>query len=517
MRQLTRPFAGALVVFACLTLSSRAGQAFCGFYVAGSDAQLVSDATQVVMMRYGNITIQSMQNNYDGPPEDFAMVVPVPQVLRKENVKTLPRESFDKIDRLTSPRLVEYWEQDPCPEPGYYGYDEEPMMAPTSDDSETVAEKSRKKAPPKVKVEAKFSVAEYDIVILSATESTALDTWLRQNGYKIPEGAEPYLAPYVTSGMYFFVAKVDVEKVQRDAGGRAVLSPIRFHYENDGFFLPVRLGMINSAGKQDLVVYVLAQQFRFEVANRPNVFIPTNIEVKDEVRNQFATFFDGIFSATVKENPGAVVTEYSWATSKCDPCPGPTLDQADILTFGGDVISPEMQAWNWNVTRLHARYGPDDIGEDLVFMKAAPIVGGREVRDHTGALEQGASPSDFNNFQARYIIRHEWAGPVDCPNPQFGIWGGPPNGGGVGVVGAPSANTRGEAPPTNVDMDYASLVKGSVPSTTVVPAREVELPKPTKPKGGMCAGCSTTEAAGNLTLVLLGIVTAGTLRRRRRP
>ena len=46
----------------------------------------------VVLMRDGTRTVLSMQNNYQGPPEDFAMVVPVPVVLQKENVKTLPRE-----------------------------------------------------------------------------------------------------------------------------------------------------------------------------------------------------------------------------------------------------------------------------------------------------------------------------------------------------------------------------------------------------------------------------------------
>ena len=47
--------------------------AFCGFYVAGGDASLFNDATQAVLMREGNRTVLSMQNNYDGPPEDFAL------------------------------------------------------------------------------------------------------------------------------------------------------------------------------------------------------------------------------------------------------------------------------------------------------------------------------------------------------------------------------------------------------------------------------------------------------------
>jgi hypothetical protein len=60
-----------------------AAEAFCGFYVAGADSgKLFNNATMVVMMREGTRTVLSMQNNYQGPPENFAMVVPVPIVLQ---------------------------------------------------------------------------------------------------------------------------------------------------------------------------------------------------------------------------------------------------------------------------------------------------------------------------------------------------------------------------------------------------------------------------------------------------
>ena len=88
--------------------------AFCGFYVAGGDQQMFNDATQVVLMRKGTRTVLAMQNNYEGPPERFALVVPVPAVLQKDNVKRLPRDLFTKLEQLDAPRLVEYWEQDPC-------------------------------------------------------------------------------------------------------------------------------------------------------------------------------------------------------------------------------------------------------------------------------------------------------------------------------------------------------------------------------------------------------------------
>jgi hypothetical protein len=52
--------------------------------VGGAGAKLFNNATQVVMMRLGTRTVLSMANNYQGPPESFAMVVPVPVVLQME-------------------------------------------------------------------------------------------------------------------------------------------------------------------------------------------------------------------------------------------------------------------------------------------------------------------------------------------------------------------------------------------------------------------------------------------------
>ncbi|MBW2461558.1 MAG: DUF2330 domain-containing protein, partial [Deltaproteobacteria bacterium] len=252
--------------------------AFCGFYVSGADASLYANATMVVMMRDGTHTVLSMQNNYQGPPQDFAMVVPVPVVLQEDNVKTLPREIFDRVDSLAAPRLVEYWETDPCQPP------RPPMdMLRSAMPMAAMADGAGGGPDLGVTVEAEFSVAEYDIVILSARDSDGLDTWLRQEHYNIPEGAEPVLRPYVEAGTKFFVAKVDAERVTFE-DGRAVLSPLRFDYEAQEFSLPVRLGLLNSGGQQDLLVHILARGQRYEVANYENATIPTNLVVEDATR-----------------------------------------------------------------------------------------------------------------------------------------------------------------------------------------------------------------------------------------
>src|SRR5262245_23309791 len=107
----------SLLVAVCIApilMPTPAAHAFCGFYVSGTDKKMFNDATNVVLMRSGTRTVLAMQNDYRGPLEDFAMVVPVPVVLRAGDVKVVPKAVFDRIDSLGSPRLVEYWEQDPC-------------------------------------------------------------------------------------------------------------------------------------------------------------------------------------------------------------------------------------------------------------------------------------------------------------------------------------------------------------------------------------------------------------------
>ena len=137
--------------------------------------------------------------------------------------------------------------------------------------------------------------------------------------------------------MKFFVAKVDPQKV-KFVDGRAALSPLRFHYDSEEFALPIRLGLANSSGTQDLIVNILAPHQRYEVANYKNVTIPTNIDVDDSIKTKFGAFYAALFDRTIEKNPGAVVTEYAWQATGCDPCPGPLLQPNELATLGGDVL-----------------------------------------------------------------------------------------------------------------------------------------------------------------------------------
>ncbi len=587
-------------------------QAFCGFYVSGSNKKMYNDATQVVLMRSGTRTVLSMQNDYRGPLEDFAMVVPVPVVLKQSDVRVLPKEVFDRVDSLGSPRLVEYWEQDPCPLPlpkptyrrmskrpmkarmpaadlaprasfgagggGYatekqdrpavppvltsfsvyppsitadvstpvrwnFGFARQPWPTPTCTIDHGVgavgngtqrplklaatttftltcansAGRSSKRATVNVvKIEAKFNVAEYQILILSATEAAGLEQWLKLNHYKIPKDAERLLRPYVESGSKFFVAKVDPQKVKM-VDGHAALSPLRFDYDSDEFSLPIRLGMANSSGKQDLIVNIISPDRRYEVANYKNVFIPTNIDVKPSVKNRFSEFYTALFDKTMQANPRSVVTEYAWTAMpspygngpKCDPCPPVIPEDKDMITLGGDVIGGTIRQGGFVLTRLHTRYGKNDIKDDLMFREAKPVTGGREIRTRKG-LEYGATPSAQNFFQARYSIRHWWTGPIRCQNPRRGVWGGPPDGGANQIIaaGRTAFTPRGK-------LQLASVVQRDIWEIGFKRARN-RRPAPKRNNGASVSPKKKTMWFGAGAMLGLLVIGAGAVRSRRR-
>ena len=499
----TRRLTAAALLGGLTLLTAAAASAFCGFFVSGADANLYNNASQVVLMRRGNHTVLTMSNNYKGPPEDFAMVVPVPVVLQKEQVKTLPQDVFKSVDTMSAPRLVEYFERDPC-------YVPPPPAPPVSMGGvflgnrgyvQLSEEKSARDLG--VKIEARFQQGEYQILILSAKDSSGLETWLRLNKYKIPAGADAALAPYIRDQMKFFVAKVDIKKVKRDAQGSVVLSPLRFSYDAAELRLPVRLGLLNApsgqdaAAKQDLLIYILSQDSRYEVANYANAFIPSNVEVTDAVKGQFGSFYAELFDETIRRSGGrAVVTEYSWRTPilqrpqpdmswmsyHCDPCPAPetpppslsdwvSLGDKEILgslaepkqgKLSNDYQLPAGIKEQWVLTRLHTRYDKNMLSEDLIFRAARPVIGGLARADGTSA-DQGAqlsSAEGTDRFQGRYIIRHYWEGDVKCKNPQYGIWTGPPGGGGAQTAKDLANTPRGK-------LSLANTVRSAIPSLQI--------------------------------------------------
>ena len=360
---------------------------FCGFYVAKGDSKLFNRASQVVLVRDGDRTVMTMNNDFRGEPRDFAVVIPVPTAITREQIHVPDRALIDHLDAYSAPRLVEYFDDDPCRR--MY-----PMSAPQAMNGAL-----RKDALDEVKakslgvtIEARYTVGEYDILILSAEQSNGLETWLRENGYRIPRGASSVLASYIRQNMKFFVAKVNLNEQAKL--GFNYLRPIQVAYESPKFMLPIRLGTVNADGPQELFVYALTRKGRVETTNYRTVKLPTDVDVPLYVRDDFAPFYKALFNEQVrKDDMTTVFTEYAWDMNWCDPCAANPLSRDELHRLGVFWVDVNGSgASDVFLTRLHVRYDRDHFPEDLVFQE-------------TG---------DRQNFQARYVLHHPWNGDSQC-------------------------------------------------------------------------------------------------------
>ncbi len=388
---MTRQAIGCTLVLAIVGWSS-AAFGFCGFYVAKADTKLFNKASEVAIVRHENKTVITMANDFQGDVKEFAMVIPVPTVLQREQIHIGDKALLEHLDAYSAARLVEYFDPNPCRRLELDGR----FLDGLSRKSMAVPEAARSRALG-VTVEAQYTVGEYDIFILSAKQSTGLETWLRENGYRIPRGASPILGSYLKQGMRFFVAKVNLKEHAKL--GYAALRPIQVAFESPKFMLPIRLGTVNSNGPQELFIYLMTRNGRVETTNYRTIKLPAAKELPVYVKDKFPEFYRDMFSRQVKrENLRGVFLEYAWDMNWCDPCAADPLSVEELRNLGVFWLaesgrSSKGMARDVFLTRLHVRYDAEHFPQDLFFQET----------------------SDRSNFQARYILRHAWTGSDDCP------------------------------------------------------------------------------------------------------
>ncbi|MFK7969005.1 MAG: DUF2330 domain-containing protein [Bacteroidia bacterium] len=371
--------------------------AFCGFYVAKADVKLTNKTSQVILVRSGNQTVVTMESDFQGDLKDFAMVVPVPEVLKRDQIRVVRPDLFAKINAYSGPRLVEYHDQNPCQT---IEVTEESLddFAPTRVMATSVGRASVEKKE-KVTIEAEYTVGGYDILILSAKESDALETWLIQNGYKIPKGASEVLKPYIKNELKFFVVKVNLEEFGKLNIKK--LQPIQMTFKTEKFGLPIRLGMANADGDQDMVVYSFTDQGRVETTNYRNVEMPSNMNIPTVIRKDFTRFYGDMYTrAWEKADKSIAMLEYTWNISgfqavKCDPCPSPPLAYRDLREAGVFWLNSNNgynYAGQLHFTRLRFRYNRKHFSQDLQFQ---------------------VTPNK-QHFQARYVMQNPAQGDMTC-------------------------------------------------------------------------------------------------------
>jgi hypothetical protein len=369
-------------------LSAHLGLAFCGFYVGKADSRLFNHASQVALVRSGDRTVLTMANDFQGELKEFALVIPVPTFIKREQIQVVDKALLDHLDAYSAPRLVEYFDEDPC-RPRIM------EMARSAGVPMPAAAPLKKHG---VTIEAQYTVGEYDILILSAKESDGLEIWLRENGYRIPPGASAVLGSYIKQQMRFFVARVNIKEQAKL--GFTYLRPLQVSYDSPRYMLPIRLGTVNADGPQELFVFALSSRGRVETTNYRTVKLPTGMDLPLYVKGDFPTFYKAMFSEQVRrEDMRAVFLEYAWDSAWCDPCAADPPSPEELRKLGvswldeaGSRGAARSRPSAVFVTRLHVRYDRAHFPEDLVFQETA----------------------DRENFQGRYVLRHPFTGEAAC-------------------------------------------------------------------------------------------------------
>lgn len=366
----------AFVAATSLLFSPNLAQAMCGCMIPmrpqkPTQQQLVAQkilnkASKVALIRDGLLTTLTMSNDVSTDYDEFGLVVPVPTVIQKKDVRVVEPTVFAALEEITNPRLIENWDPDPCPA------EEEMMaeraMAPSVADAPSARSKgARSAADYGVKVEAHYDVGEYSIAVLSAKEGAGagLMEWLNKFHYQVPPEAVPVIDSYIKQGMRFFVAKVNFRKLK--GKGTTFLRPLQVRYETPKFMLPVRLGTVNADGPQELVVYALSAKGRIEATNYRSMRMPSGHDLPLYVKGQFEQIYEQIFDAATKEaDMRAIFTEYVERGSI-------DLTTAERVGLSWDKPSDADAFSYYTTTRLHFRYDAAHFPEDLVLQETADI------------------------------------------------------------------------------------------------------------------------------------------------
>ena len=570
------PITLGLLLFTLLV--SGGASAFPGFFVAKDAKPRVLASGQVVILEGNGATAVTVAPDYRGPMKPFALVLPVPDDVKLDDVRVLKGSAITHLEALTAPRFHVFWEQDPCdPGPVKQEWDRDLTVK----GERALGEEKLMEIPRKLQVDTEpaFEEGVYHFELAPGGSADALLGWLKAKGYQAPDALKTELTPAITRGMKFLVAEVDVDRLELLGDGGAILAPIRFVTHMPYREILSRLGLINVEGKQDLIVYTIHPDARFEVKNVKTVAAPTNLEVEMSasdgpggLKERPGEFYAALQDRVLEKQGSVVLTEYVWSTLECgEPCVRSPLSLQTLLTFGGDALeadvpdeakAPEpppltdaqlekskdfkpaqkkefeevrketarrqalVDRQQYVVTRLHYRYDEKTLPETLTLVPAAGgLQGGIDLPKSTDKrIDTQTTAASPSKYQARYNLFRPWKSEMKCEAPVRDRWGQRPIHNRVNpkVWGAVDLTRK-----SRDEIDLAKAVRTPVPvlgiagiaaaSPAVTPANEGHAGSHKKTS----SGCDCEVAGGGSgpkrwpgLLVFAAVAGAALLRRR---
>ena len=233
----TAPVAAVIV----LLLTAASNALADGFMVtareAGISPKIVESPRQEALIVVGDSAVDVvLRTHFNAGPSELAWLVPVPT--RPINVRPADKDLFAELDVVTRPTFYEMVYSRPLFKLGCSASGgPEPVHTTV-----TVAERGE------------AGIFEY--VVLSATDSNDLATWLDENGYALPDGLAETVEPYVKATWSWLAFRVRPEET--DAATLAP-HPIAYTYFGPTIY-PLAISALSAAEENEILLYVVADK-----------------------------------------------------------------------------------------------------------------------------------------------------------------------------------------------------------------------------------------------------------------
>ena len=203
------------------------------------------------------------QIEYSGSPASFAWVLPIQGTV---TVGLSADVLFDSIDALTATQIVAPSVNCPIPPNCNVRFAGASAGAGFADASA--------EALGAVTVLKQENVGPYATVQLHATDSSALNGWLTQNGFNIPADVVPVIDEYVAGGFDFLAMKLLPNQ------GVPAMRPVRVTTPGAGLSLPLRMAAVGTGATVGITIWVVSDG-RYEPQNYPFFHIDDSALVWD--------------------------------------------------------------------------------------------------------------------------------------------------------------------------------------------------------------------------------------------
>lgn len=238
-----------------------------GCFVPPEDNTVVTDHRMILSVGNGESTLYD-QIRYQGLPQEFAWVLPISG---EATVGLSADTLFGVMGGFTSVNVVAPPRN--CP------------AAPNCNSGEDLAAEAPRAgsadaaSPGGVTVTKQENVGPYATVQLQSNDAEALNKWLVDNKFSIPENVKPVIAQYVREKFNFLALKL------RPGANVQAMRPVRVTTKGPQVVLPLRMVAAGTGPIVGITLWVVGQG-RYEPTNFPTFSIKAEELVWDWTKNE---------------------------------------------------------------------------------------------------------------------------------------------------------------------------------------------------------------------------------------